>query len=151
MEPARVLLDTDVIVNWLVRETESVTGKELWKAPYTIINLAETGKLSARISLTTLMELRFLLRRKKAYSHHKIEEDLTALTSVVDVIIPDEMSLIKANLLQEKHPLDPFDAMHLSICIGMESAILVSRDRDFIKVARHHVTAMNPEEFINAV
>lgn len=55
------------------------------------------------------MELRFLPRRKKAYSHHKIEEDLTALTSVVDVIIPDEMSLVKANLLRKKYSLDPFD------------------------------------------
>jgi len=148
MEPARVLLDTDVIVNWLVRETESVTGKELWKAPYAIIKLAESGDVSARISLTTLMELRFLFRRKKSYSHNKIEEDLATLTSVVDVLIPDEISLVKANLLQEKHPLDPFDAIHLSLCIGMESAILISRDKDFIKVARHHVAAMNPEEFI---
>ena len=148
MEPARVLLDTDVIVNWLVRETESVTGKELWKAPYAIIKLAESGDVSARISLTTLMELRFLFRRKKSYPHNKIEEDLATLTSVVDMLIPDEISLVKANLLQEKYPLDPFDAIHLSLCIGMESAILISRDKDFIKVARHHVAAMNPEEFI---
>lgn len=67
MDTSKVLLDTDVVINWLVREKETVSGKELWKSPYEIVQRAETGALKALISLTTLLEIRFLLRRKKLF------------------------------------------------------------------------------------
>ena len=57
-----ILLDTDVVVNWLAQETETVSGRELWKAPYEIVKHVENKSVSGLISLTTLMEIRFLLR-----------------------------------------------------------------------------------------
>jgi hypothetical protein len=68
MEPIRILLDTDVLVNWLIQETETVSDKELWKAPYEIVRLIENNTVFGTISLTTLMEIRYLLRRKKSYT-----------------------------------------------------------------------------------
>ncbi len=38
--------------------------------------------------------------------------------------------------------------MHLSLCIGMEHITLISRDDDFIKIARKLGTALTPEEFV---
>jgi predicted nucleic acid-binding protein len=151
MEPPRILLDTDVLVNWLVQESETVSGKELWKAPYEIVKLAESKLVVALISLTTLMEIRYLLRRKKSYTPVQIEDDISTLTSVIDVIIPDEISLLKANTLQAKHPLDPFDAIHLSICIGLEPITLVSRDSDFIRISKEVINAVTPEEFLDSI
>ena len=100
MDTPRVLLDTDVVINWLVRETETISGKELWQSPYEIVRRAEDKALTALISLTTLLEIRFLLRRKKSFSSRQVEDDLSAISSIIDVVIPDELSLLKAEELK---------------------------------------------------
>ncbi|MEE8329034.1 MAG: PIN domain-containing protein [Thermodesulfovibrionia bacterium] len=151
MEPVRILLDTDVVVNWLIQESESVSKRELWKAPYEIIRLIENKTISGIISLTTLMEIRFLLRRKKSYTKQHIEDDISRLTTIFDVIVPDEISLLKANTLQAEHPLDPFDSVHLSICIGLKPITLISRDKDFIKISKQFVNTLTPEKFLHSI
>lgn len=151
MEPSKVLLDTDVIVNWLTKEIETVSNKELWKAPYEIIKFIEAKKISGIISLTTLLEIRFLLRRKKKYSSRQIEEDIRKITGILDVIIPDEIHLLRANTLQTNLPLDPFDAIHLSVSIGLSPITLLSRDREFIHISRQFIRGMTPEEFLDTL
>ena len=149
MEHSRVLLDTDVIVNWLIQETETISNKELWKAPYEIIKLIEAKDLFGIISLTTLLEIRFLLRRKKKYTFHQVEADIRKLTSILDVVIPDEITLLKANALQIDLPLDPFDAICLAISIGASPIVLLSRDKDFIQISKQFLGAMTPEDFLD--
>lgn len=151
MKPSKILVDTDVLINWLIQETESVSEKELWKAPYEIIRLIEDDTISGIISLTTLMEIRYLLRRKKSYASHQIEDDISNLISIFDIIIPDEINLLKANTLQAEYPLDPFDAIQLSICIGLNPITMISRDNDFIKTSKQFITALTPEEFLNSI
>jgi predicted nucleic acid-binding protein len=145
---SKVLLDTDVVINWLIEETETGSGKELWKAPLEIVRLIEDKKISGFISLTTLLEIRYLLRRKKSYNDQQIEDDISKITSIFDVIIPDEITLLKANSLQSAHPLDPFDTIHLSIAIGLKPVALISRDREFINIAGSFINALTPENFI---
>ena len=149
MEQPRILLDTDVIINWLIQETESVSERELWKAPFEIVRLIENDSILGTISLTTLMEIRYLLRRKKSYTT-EIENDLSKLITVFDVVIPDGINLLKANTLQADHPLDPFDAIQLSLCIGLKPITLVSRDKDFIRISRQFINALSPEEFLES-
>jgi len=147
----RVFLDTDVIVNWLIKETETASEIPLWSAPHSIIQLAESGKIAAMISLTTIMEIRYLLRRKKSCSKDQIEDDISKLTSTLDIIIPDEIGLLKANALQADHHLDPFDAIHLATAIGSSPVTLVSRDREFISIAEAFIPAMYPEAFLKHI
>lgn len=147
----RILLDTDAVVNWLIQETETASGRKLWEAPYEIVKLVEDKSVFGTISLTTLMEIRFLLRRKKSYTPSQIENDILKLTSIFEVIIPDEINLLKANTLQAEHPLDPFDSIHLALCIGIKPATLISRDKDFIKIAKKFITASTPEEFLKSM
>ena len=149
MELKKVFLDTDVVINWLIKETESVSGRELWKAPYAIVELVESKAVLGMISLTTLMEIRYLLRRKKSYTNQQVEDDISRLTALFEVIIPDEISLLKANSLQAKHHLAPFDAIHLSILTGLKPVTLLSRDKEFIKISKQFITALSPEEFLN--
>lgn len=118
------------------------------ESPYEIIHLIEEERIFGAISLTTLLEIRFLLRRKKNYTLKQIEGDIGVFTSLLDVIIPDEINLIKANSLQADLPLDPFDAIHLAISIGLSPVTLLTRDKDFIKIARRFLTAMTPEDFL---
>ncbi|MEX2723168.1 MAG: hypothetical protein Q6367_004685 [Candidatus Freyarchaeota archaeon] len=37
MENISVSLDTDVLINWLAKETHPNTGEELWRDPYKIL------------------------------------------------------------------------------------------------------------------
>lgn len=146
-----ILLDTDVVVNWLLQETETASGRELWKSPYELVKRTENGSVSGMISLTTLMEIRFLLRRKKSYTIPQIEHDISKLSSIFEVTIPDEINLLKANTLQAEHLLDPFDSIHLALCIGIKPITLVSRDKDFIKIAKKFIAAATPEEILNSI
>ncbi|QWR77518.1 type II toxin-antitoxin system VapC family toxin [Candidatus Magnetomonas plexicatena] len=147
----RVLLDTDVVINWLIEETETVSGRELWKAPFEIVRLIEDRNILGFISLTTLLEIRYLLRRKKSYNDQQIEKDISKITGIFDVVIPDEITLLRANSLQSVHPLDPFDAIHLSVAIGLKPITLISRDKEFINLAENLVDALTPENFIKTV
>ncbi|HDL01478.1 MAG TPA: PIN domain-containing protein, partial [candidate division Zixibacteria bacterium] len=102
-------------------------------------------------SLTTLMEIRFLLRRKKSYSIPQIENDISRLSAIFDVIIPDEISLLKANTIQADHLLDPFDSIHLALCLGIKPVTLISRDKHFIKTAKKFITVKTPEELLKII
>jgi predicted nucleic acid-binding protein len=151
LEPQKLFFDTDVVINWLIKETETASDRELWKAPYEIIKLVENKAAIGMISLTTLMEIRYLLRRKKSYNNQQVEDDISKLTALFEVVIPDEINLLKANTLQAEHNLDPFDAIHLSILIGLKPVTLLSRDKEFIKISKKFVTALPPEEFLNTI
>ena len=123
----------------------------IWEAPYEIVKRIEDKLVFGSISLTTLMEIRFLLRRKKSYTPQQIENNIAKLTAVFEVIIPDEINLLKANTLQADHLLDPFDSIHLALCIGIQPVSLISRDKDFIKIAKKLITASTPEDFLNSI
>jgi PIN domain nuclease of toxin-antitoxin system len=151
VEFSKVLLDTDVVTNWLTEEIETGSGKELWKAPFEIVKLIEDKRISGLISLTTLLEIRYLLRRKKSYNDRQIEDDISKITGIFDVIIPDEITLLKANSLQSVHSLDPFDAIHLSVAVGLKPITVISRDREFINIAGNFINALTPEDFIRTI
>ncbi|MEK6651987.1 MAG: PIN domain-containing protein [Nitrospirota bacterium] len=150
MKSQKIFLDTDVVVNWLVKEIETASDKELWKAPHEIIKLVENKAVIGMVSLTTLMEIRFLLRRKKSYTDKQVEDDISKLSAIFEVIIPDEINLLKANALQAEYHLDPFDAIHLSILSGLKPVTLVSRDKEFLRISKKFVIALSPEEFFIA-
>lgn len=144
----QILLDTDVIINWLTKETETVTRKELWKAPFEIISRIEAGQLKGFISLLTVFEIRFFLRRKKKISENQVNADVQKLTEIIEVLIPDEIELLRANKLQSEYPLDPFDAILFSLALGIPEVTLISRDREFLRFASRFVEVSSPEEIL---
>jgi len=74
MESIKIFLDTDVLLNWLCKEVDSKRGLKLWEAPYAILKKVESGELSASTSIINLMEIVFVLRRKKRWSEDEIIE-----------------------------------------------------------------------------
>ena len=148
MESFRIFLDTDVIINWLAKETDPNTGFDLWRCPYAIIELVERREIVGHTSLTNIFEVRFVLRRKKKYSEEKIRECIESLFGAIEIEVPDSGDMLEANRLQSEEPLDPFDSIGLGIIL-VKSAILVSRDDEFIKLAKKlNVEAYTPEEFL---
>jgi predicted nucleic acid-binding protein len=142
------LLDSDVVINWLAQEEDPVTGKKLWEAAHKIIKLVEAGKIKGFMSLINLLEIRFVLRRKKSFDENRIKSDITGILKVLKVAIPDEVNLLKANNLQTDNLLSPFDAMLISVATALEGAVLVSRDKNLLKLASGFLPALTPEDFL---
>ena len=146
----RIFLDTDVIINWLAKETDLNTGFDLWRCPYAIIELVERREIVGHTALTNIFEVRFVLRRKKKYGEKKIKDCIGSLFRAIEIEVPDSGDMLEANRLQSEQPLDPFDSIGLSIIL-VKSAILVSRDDEFIKLAKKlNVEAYTPEEFLES-
>jgi predicted nucleic acid-binding protein len=142
------LLDTDVIINWLTQEVESITGKELWKACHQIIKLIEDNKIKGLVSLLHLMEVRFILGRKKSVDTEKIKSDIKRILEIIEIIIPDEIDLLRADGLQIENLLSPCDAVLVSVALSSKEAVVVSRDKTLLSIAAKTLPAFTPEDFL---
>lgn len=140
--------DTDVVVSWLVDEVDPATGYPLWKAPRALMKQIEAGHASGRTSLFTLLELRYLLRRRKVLAPSNIESLITQLEQLLRIVIPDELTLLRANSLQAKHGLGPIDAVQLATAMFEDPCTFVSRDAALLKVAGLFIAAQTPEELL---
>lgn len=154
MENIRVFLDTDVILNWLCKEVTR-EGINLWRAPYKILKKTEEGYINTFTTLVNLMEVRFVLRRKKKWAEGKIEEVIREIRQInnFELIIPDDTDLMTGFNLQSVYMLDPFDAMYFGV-IDKVSTFLISRDRDFIDIAnkaKNERVAFDPEAFLQTI
>lgn len=151
MEKFKAVLDSDVIINWLTKEEDFKTKELLWYAPYKIIKLVENGKIDGIVTILSLLEIRYVLRRKKQYPEEKIRELFGDIISNLKVLIPDEICLLKANELQTENFLDPFDSIMLGLLTTLEKVILITRDVDFIKIAKKYILVKTPEEFLKSI
>jgi predicted nucleic acid-binding protein len=148
-----VFLDSDVLLNWLCREVDPNSQFELWKAPYEIIKGIEEDRIKGRTSLVNLMEIRFVLRRKKKWAEEEITDTFARIQgmSELTVIVPQGKDMISAFNLQAQMKLDPFDALYLGM--SEECAHIVTRDRDFMDIANSvkRGFALSPEDFLEKV
>lgn len=145
----KLMIDSDVIINWLVKEVEKSTRYNMWIAPTSILELGEKRQLANHVSLLSVFEIRFVLRRKKRWNFTEIEKDLNALGNIVSIVTPSKDELIQANQLQSEQPLDPFDSVLLSHAISLEG-ILISRDSRFLRIASRYVPCYTPEDYIES-
>lgn len=155
MAVTKVFLDTDVLINWLTKEVDPQTGASLWKAPYQILKRIEKGHLSGFTTLVNLMEIVFVLRRKKQWTEEKISNSISKLQGVphVNVLVPADTDVISAYNLQNVFALGPFDAIYFAI-LRSTCDYLVSRDKamiDAVTQAEPEKIAFTPEEFLKNV
>lgn len=149
MGKLQIFLDTDVLINWIAQEVDKNSCFKLWKCPYEILKLVESDEIIAYTALTNVFEIRYVLRRKMKYSDDKIKNFLNDLFNNLQIEIPDSIDMLDANKLQDENPLDPFDAIGLSIVKAINSCILVSRDSDFIRLTENNNSnACVPEKFL---
>ena len=149
MEKLQIFLDTDVLINWIAQEVNKNSCFKLWKCPYEILKLVESDEIIAYTAMTNVFEIRYVLRRKMKYSDDKIKNFLNDIFNNIKIEIPDSIDMLDANKLQDENPLDPFDAIGLSIVKAINSCILVSRDSDFIRLTENsNSNACVPEKFL---
>ncbi|MEF8836157.1 MAG: type II toxin-antitoxin system VapC family toxin [Candidatus Thermoplasmatota archaeon] len=149
-----VFFDTDVIINWLTKEVDPNTGQKLWEAPYKIIRSVDQKKIIGYSSLFNIMEIRFVLRRKKDYDDSKINEMTDDFEERFTIQIPDNMDLLGAENLQREYPLDPFDSVYFSLSQENEIDVILTRDKEFQEIIDEsgaEIKAMEPETFLEKV
>ena len=147
-----VFLDTDVLINWLAKEVDPNTGEELWRAPLKILKEIEAGKISGFTSIINLMEIIFVLRRKKRWKDEEIISTIGRIREIPNfsVLIPTEADMISAYSIQTVFSLDPFNSIYYSIS-KRRIDYIVSRDSDFISIvneAEKKTVAFTPEMFL---
>jgi predicted nucleic acid-binding protein len=151
MANTKVFLDTDVIISWLSKEVDPKTKFDLWKAPYGILKKIESGELTGLATIINLMEIIFVLRRKKKWGEEKIcnaigrFQDMNNLT----ISVPGESDIISAYNLQNVFSLDPFNSIYFAI-FRKTADYLVSRDKlfiDLVNKAEGKPVAFTPESF----
>ncbi|MEM2607594.1 MAG: PIN domain-containing protein [Candidatus Bathyarchaeia archaeon] len=155
MAAIKVFLDTDVLINWLAKEVDSVTGQALWRASYQILKRVEAGKLRGFITIVNVMELRFVLRRKKRWSEGEIASAIKKIQQIpnLTVLVPTEADMIAAYNLQGRLPLGPFDALYYAIARATAD-FLISRDQALLTTinrAERKEIALTPEGFLGKI
>ena len=155
MENISVFLDTDALINWLAKEVDPNTGEELWRAPLRILKEIEIGELSGFTSIINLMEIIFVLRRKKRWKDEKIISTIGRIREIPNfsVLIPTEADMISAYSIQTVFALDPFNSIYYSIS-RRRIDYIISRDSDFISIvnsAEKRPAAFTPERFLKDV
>ena len=144
-----LLLDSDVLINWLCLEEDILTHAKLWEAPHKIISLIEKGSAHGFSTLLNIMEIRFVLRRKKKFEENKIQTALVNLVKFVNVTVPDEINLLKADELQVNNfSLSVIDAALLAVALASDDIILISRDENLLKIAARLIPSATPETFL---
>jgi PIN domain nuclease of toxin-antitoxin system len=143
----KLLMDSDVLINWLTQEEEYQTNRKLWLAPSVILELGEKEQLENHISLLSVFEIRFVLRRKKRINSLEFERDIQVMQQIVKCHTPSEIELDQANQLQSEQLLDPFDSIILAQAISLQG-ILISRDRNFLNIASQYVLSYSPEDYL---
>ena len=150
-----VFLDTDVLINWLAKEVDPNTGEELWRAPLRILKEIEVGELSGFTSIINLMEIIFVLRRKKRWKDEKIISTIGRIREIPNfgVLIPTEADMISAYSIQTVFALDPFNSIYYSMS-RKRIDYIISRDSDFISIVNStekKLVAFTPEKFLKDV
>lgn len=144
------IVDADVLLNVTLQEEETATGRPLWEAPRDILRYGTRGDADVAVSLTTLMEVRFVLRRKTDLQDQSIEDIIERIMGSLPVLVPDVFSQLRAYELQAEHPFDPFDALLLSQAMA-EDRHLITRDRRFYELSNQLHKAANPEEAVEHI
>ena len=144
------LFDSDVLINWLTKEEDPLTHEKLWEAPLAILRLVEKGNIKGFASLLGIMEIRFVLRRKKDLKESVVQEHMDEIIKLIDVIIPDEVNLLQANNLQSELPFSPMDAVITAVGLSMRDrhVVLLTRDKTLSRLGSLYLPIQTPEEFL---
>lgn len=143
-----IFLDTDVLINWLTHEKESRTGKPLWPAIEKILLTVQSKKLRGATSIISIMELRSFLSRDKKIAKALIEEEITKINSLLNILIPNDITILLASQIQSEANLTPIDAIQVALAYENLPVTFVSRDKELLLTSKNFVSAVTPEELL---
>ena len=146
-----VFADTDVLINWLAHEKESQTARPLWPAVEKILLAIQNKKLRGATSIITIMEVRAFLRRGTRISKKQVEKEINKINSLLNILVPNDITLLLANQIQIDTSLMPIDSIQLAIVQENSPATLVTRDKELLLAAKGLACSATPEELSAAL
>lgn len=146
-----VFLDTDVLINWLTHEKESQTGKPLWPSVENILINVQTKKVRGAASIISIMELRSFLSRDKKLSKTLIEKEITKINSLLNILIPNDITILLANQIQYETTFTPIDAIQVALVYENLPATFISRDKELLLTSKKFIATATPEEILTTL
>lgn len=146
-----VFFDTDALINWLVHEKESHTDKPLWPAVEKILLVIQNKKIKGATSIISIMELRSFLRKKKGIAKTLIEVEISKITSLLNILVPNDITILFANQIQIEANLTPIDAIQIALAHENLPAIFISRDKELLLNSKNFVNTATPEYLLTTL
>lgn len=139
MNKIRILLDTNIIVDFLLQRNNCEAAKY-------IIGLAVSDEAFECVTSTTITDISYLVGR---YSNPKIDgyavqEKIKDLLKIIDILSVSKADIEKA---LELHWKDMEDALQYAVAISNKCDCIVTNNiKDF---EQHNIDILSPQDFID--
>lgn len=137
MTPLRVVLDTNLLVSYLLTQGKTMTQ---------IVNYWESGDIIVVVSPAILEELAEVVQRPRLKQHMTVDPQV-----IIDLILSDAI-LTPGDLAFPGASRDPKDDKFLACAVEGEAAYLVSGDEDLLSLKHFQgVSIMRPSDFVHLI
>ena len=130
---------------------ESRTGKPLWPAVEELLKTIQFKKAKGATSIVSIMELRSFLRVRTKIPKAKIEKEITKINELLNILVPNDITMLSANQIQAETGLTPIDSIQIAIVRENLPATLVSRDKELLSTSKNLIPATTPEELLSHI
>lgn len=141
MTAKRVFIDSNIFLNFLLREETSYEGSKR------LLTKIEEGDMEGITTLINIMEILSVLRKRSKAKDSEIIKDVEMIGEIqnLEIIIPNEIHIAQAFEIQKKTKLLPTDAILISTARDF-SDTFVSRDAELKQKASSFISVVRPEE-----
>lgn len=94
------------------------------------------------------MELHTFLKRRTKIAKVHIEREIAKINSLLNILVPNDITLLSANQIQTETNLTPIDSIQLALVHENLPATLVSRDNELLQTSKNFIPATTPEELL---
>lgn len=137
MTPLRVVLDTNLLVSYLLTQGKTMTR---------IIDYWESGIIAVIVSPAILDELAEVVQRPRLRRQMSVDPQL-----LIDLILSDAVK-IRGDMSFPGASRDPKDDKFLACAVEGEAAYLVSGDEDLLSLKQFKtVSIIRPFDFVNMI
>ncbi len=137
MTPLRVVLDTNLLVSYLLTKGKTMTR---------IIDYWENGDIVAIVSPPIIEELVEVVQRPRLKQHMTVDPQV-----VIDLILSDAIQT-PGDLAFPGASRDPKDDKFLACAVEGEAAYLVSGDEDLLSLKHFQgVSIVRPADFVRLI
>ncbi len=139
--PERVFIDSNIFLNFLLREEGFYEGSKR------LLSKVEKGEMEGITTLINIMEILAVLRKRSRTKDSEIVKDIEKIGEIknLEIIIPNEIHIAQAFEIQKKSKLLPIDAILVSTARDF-SDVFISRDTELKKKASGFVPMAEPED-----
>jgi predicted nucleic acid-binding protein len=137
-------IDSCIWLNLFKKEGDARKGVPYWKIAKNFVRHCIENKKQIIFSTIVVKEISF----KLSESFRKIEKELGDISnSEIIKTCPEDYDLARKIEIDNNFEIGFYDCLHTVICRRI-GAILVTRDRDLLKIGKKYVNILKPENLL---